>query len=301
MENVEVILNKVVHETNNEVVEELAKIIDSEITSYLIENFDKMTEAQKITIVQVPLFKSNKFLIRLLEEVEKSNELFFVKQIARGVLDELSMRKEESFYKKIIKRYSKQSSSDKVMDLSYLGNINNPDSKVEILQFLKNLPYEKSEVEMQKSVTVFQLNYGKEKLIEEYRNLDSKLSRHAMRQAIYVAIPENKSVQVVLEDLFYDDINVLGNALLDISINPLFPKESIDDRIVQRLFNMLCKDYPFEIKDQVIDILFREKRRNKMISKELNKIYSQKEYRAKGLKNILTNYRVEQKLKEMLH
>ncbi|WP_445493255.1 hypothetical protein, partial [Niallia sp. 03133] len=210
-------------ETSNLIAQELARLLNKNTTSYLLNLFPTLSEIQKITIIQIGLYLDNKELDSFINKIveDDNTELFFVKNAAKGVIEQKQTKDYGKNLKKIMERFKSQSDEDKIVDLSILGNKGNK----ELLSFLDTIKSSSKQVLEQRDIAKLQIISGIGEVINEYRSKNSTFSISGLRQALYVSLPNKESVQVIVEDLYKEDTETLIDTATIILYEPNFPSE----------------------------------------------------------------------------
>lgn len=289
------LLSKATNESSDLIARELAKMEDA--VPYLIDIFPSLNETQKIAVIQVGVFSNNKKLNNFISDIAKSDELFFVKNVAKGVLDLKLSKENDKYIQKILKRFNQQSDEDKIIDLAIIGNKGNE----ELITFLDSIKSNNKQVIEQKDIAKLQITSGITGVIQEYKSNKLNFSIRGLREAIYNSLPNEESVKVILEDLFKEDKETLIDTTTIILYDPTFPKEVIDPKIINRLLSIIKSDYPNTIKEKVLYILKRELKKNKRIRNEIMYIYETKSYMKKNnLINKIKNKEITDLIKDIL-
>jgi hypothetical protein len=278
-EKVEGLLNQVTHDSSDLTAKELAEIED--VVPFLIDIFPSLTAVQKMAVIQVGLYKSDKNLMKFIEDVVNSNELFFIKEVAEGVLEVHQRKNNEKYVKTIVNRFNGQPDEKKITDLALIGHI----SSIEVLPFLEALTSNNKDVIEQKNIAKLQIKKGIKGLVEEYKTREQGFSTRGLREALYHSFPNEEVVSVIVEDLFKDDRETLMDTTTIILYEPMFPKEVIDQKVVDRLLSIIEGDHANQIKENALNILRRVMKKNKLIKADLERIYQTKSYMKK--KNVI--------------
>lgn len=298
MENEKVygILSKVTDHNVEDIAKELAK--DKNSLPFLIDLFPSLGNLEKMAILQIGLYSKNKILKRLISDVAEGDEIFYLKNFAKGILDYLDREKANNLVEKIVKRFDCQEDTAKIVDLATLGNVGSE----EILPFLDGIKTKNKNKNIleQAEITKLHISSGITGVLEEYNSPDRRYSIRGLREAVYNSLPNEQVSEQIIKDLFSEETETLIDTTSIMHYDPFFPKEKIDDNIIDRLISLIEGDYDFKIKEHAVCILGRQIKKKKFLQTELSRIFDSGSYKKKGFMYIMKNKELAEVLKEVL-
>ncbi|SEN66082.1 HEAT repeat domain-containing protein [Lihuaxuella thermophila] len=206
-----------------------------EIIPLIIENYNKAGPSGKCGLIEALIYISDPSAIPFLEKiVEDDREIFFVKAYAEGALEKLESNKKRLV--RIIKRLPKQRGIDLRLDIATLGAYG--DSSV--LSVLDQVQTTNKKVREQIEVAKLQIHSGIQAVIDEYKKEKPEYSEDVLAEAIYNSPPGKYLEQIIVQDLFSSKFLRLHAA-----INHVDLLSHVDEKIIERLFEILEGNFPF--------------------------------------------------------
>ncbi|RSD27034.1 hypothetical protein [Mesobacillus subterraneus] len=290
------VLSNVTTDTVDDVARELAK--REEDITVLVDHFPSMSNVEKMTILSMSLYSKSKKLRELVEDVATSDEIFYLKDYAQGVMDKLDKEKKEVLLNNIIKRFNRQEDSAQIVDLAVAGSLESE----EAISFLESVKSNNKDVVEQAQIGILQIRDGIRGILEDYNAPNRKFSIRGLREALYNSLPNHDAEEQILRDLFSSDEETLVDTTRIILYEPAFPRVKINETLLQRLVEILEGNFNHEIKENAASILGRETKRkgNKHLKQELIRVYESGSYKKKGLMNVLKNKELTETLRDIL-